>query len=162
MVLERLETIIELLNTAGFKVVKVTTASAIAQPSAPVPPNTVVVQAAAPAPAAPIQRPCTVCGQEAAFSEDLPNGQKKFYCRPHGQQRSAEKAEEAQTTALFGNTGTMYARPKAPGPPPQKTIFQAPPAPPPPAQPATDLLKGQFANGGEPSPPPHNPVLDDD
>ena len=163
MVLERLDSILELLRTAGFKVVKAPVPST-AQ-AAPPPPNTIVVQAnqlAPEAPAKPVQRPCVVCGQEAVLAETLPDGTQKVYCRPHGQARSREKQEEAVAADLFhGNTGTLYTRPKPPGPPAQKTIIQAPPAPPPPAQPATDLLKGQFPNG-EAGPPPHNPIFDND
>jgi len=168
MVLERLETILDLLNAAGFKVVRVTTQSptvaaqpVAAQPS--IPPHVVVVQdRAAPAPPlAAVQRPCTVCGQEAAFSEPMGDGTQKLYCRPHGQARMREKQEEAVANDLFhGQTGTMFVRPPNPNAAtPQKTIIQSAPAPPPPppGQSAADMLKGPFNNGE----PPHNPVLDE-
>ena len=91
-----------------------------------------------------------MCGQEAAFDENMPDGTKKFYCRPHGQHRMREKQEEEATKALMGNEGTMFARPKNPSQPPaQKIVIQAD---------AGDPLKGPFPNGG---PPPHNPVLDE-
>jgi|SRR5215467_424372 len=169
MVLERLETILDLLNAAGFKVVKVTTqsptvaAQPVAAQSSQIPPNTVVVQdRAAPAPPlTAVQRPCAVCGQEAAFSEPMGNGTLKLYCRAHGQARMREKQEEAVANDLFhGNTGTNFQRPQNPNAAKaQKTIIQAPPAPPPPppGQSAADLLKGPFNNGE----PPHNPVLDE-
>jgi hypothetical protein len=155
MVLERLEEILALLRTAGFKIPTVPKA-VVAQvtDSHPVPPNSVIAQAtqglAASAP--PIKNPCSVCGQEAAFDEPMPNGTKKYYCRPHGQQRAREKAEEAQTAALMGSNGTMFARPANPAAAnPQKTIIQAEPP---------DPLKGPFPNGGGGEPPPNN-VLDE-
>jgi len=164
LVIERLDSILELLRSAGFKVTKpVAAQQAPAQPS--IPPNTVVVQdrATAPPPPAPVQRPCIVCGQEAAFAEAMPDGSQKLYCRPHGQARSREKQEEAVANDLFhGNTGTLYARPKNPNPPtPQKVIIQAqpPPPPPPPGQSAADLLKGPY-NGAQPQ--PHNPIFDNE
>ena len=150
MVVERLDTILDLLRAAGFKVVSVSTHKS-APPQTALPPNTVVVSAAPPEPAQ-VKNPCNICGQEAAYDEPMPDGSKKYYCRPHGQARMREKAEDAQTTAVMGSTGTMFARPKNPNaPPPQKTIIQADAAPP-------DLLKGPFPNGAQP--PPNN-VLDD-
>jgi hypothetical protein len=155
MVLERLDTILDLLHAAGFKVAAVHKAPPQLPQTAP-PPNTVVVQASALAPEPPqqIKNPCVVCGQEAAFDEPMPDGTKKFYCRPHGQVRMREKAEEAQTAALMGSTGTMFARPQNPNAKPaQKVIIQAPP----------DPLKGPFPNGQRavPGPPPPNNVLDE-
>jgi hypothetical protein len=161
MVLERLDSILELLDAAGFKVVKIVAQQNKTSPQPP-PSNTVVVQASQLAPEQPpaaIKNPCSICGQEAAFDEPMPDGSKKFYCRPHGQQRMREKQEEAQTSALLnGNTGTMFARPKNPNASqPTKVIIQADPAP--------DPLKGPFPpNGGvrAPGPPPPNNVLGDD
>lgn len=162
MVLERLDSILDLLRAAGFKVVAVTVAK-----SAPVqaaPPNTVVVQASAmPPEEKQIKNPCAVCGQEAAFDEPMPDGTKKYYCKPHGQARMREKAEEQQTAALMGSTGTMFQRPRQAAPPAQKVIIQTPSSP----QPPPDLLKGQFTANGPSAgralgPPPPNAVLDDD
>jgi len=155
MVLERLEEILALLRTAGFKIPTVPKGvAAQVTDSHPVPPNSVIAQAPqSVAASAPIKNPCAVCGQEAAFDEDLPGGGKKYYCRPHGQARSREKQEEAQTAALFGNTGTMFTRPKSPNTVvPQKTIIQAEPP---------DPLKGPFPNGGQAAGPPRNNVLDE-
>lgn len=157
MVLERLDTILDLLHAAGFKALAVHKA-APQLPQATPPPNTVVVQASAlpPEPPKQIKNPCAICGQEAAFDEPMPDGTKKYYCRPHGQARMREKAEDAETTALMGSTGTMFARPQNPNAKPaQKIIIQAPP----------DPLKGPFPNNGLPAaagPPPTNNVLDDD
>lgn len=154
MVVERLDTILDLLRAAGFKVVAVHKAAPQQQMLVTPPPNTVVVQASAVAPEpAQVKNPCAMCGQEAAYDEPMPDGGKKYYCRPHGQARMREKAEDAQTTAVMGSTGTMFARPKNPATPqqPQKTIIQADATP--------DLLKGPFPNGAQP--PPNN-VLDDD
>jgi hypothetical protein len=148
MVLERLDTILDLLRAAGFKVLKATVVVPQATPA-----NTVIVQAGhlAEQPAAPVKNPCSVCGQEASHDEDLPEGKKKFYCRTHAAARAKEKAEEQNTAAIFhGNTGTLFARPQNPNrPAPQKVIIQADPP---------DLLKGPFPNG---APPPNN-VLEDD
>jgi hypothetical protein len=162
MVLERLETILDLLNAAGFKIVKVTTQRPA---SAPLPANTVVVQgSAAPmeqAEMATVKNPCCVCGQESVFGEPMPDGTQKTYCRPHGAARQREKAEEDVAASMFkGGTSTNFQRPKPPpGPPPQRTIIQAPP--PPPMQGQSDPLKGPFPNNGAALEPPHNPVLDD-
>ena len=153
MVLERLDAILDLLRAAGFKSLPVHKSSPL--PQAAPPPNTVVVQASAlaPEPSAPITRPCAVCGQEAAFDEPMPDGTKKYYCRPHGQARMREKAEEAETTKLMGSTGTMYARPMNPNAKPaQKLIIQAP---------AADPLKGPFPPNGPTVGPPPNSVLDE-
>jgi hypothetical protein len=161
MVLERLETILDLLNAAGFKIVSVTTQSPA--PTPPLPANTVVVQAGQiPQPAAaPVKNPCCRCGKEAAFDEPMPDGTRKFYCRPHGIERSREKQEEAASASLFqGQTFTNFQRPVNPAAATaQKTIYQHPPVPPPPppGQSAADLLKGPVANGE----PPHNSVLDE-
>jgi hypothetical protein len=159
MVLERLDAILDLLRAAGFKVVSVT----VGKP-APPPPHTVVVQASALPPEEPkqIKNPCAACGQEAAFDEPMPDGTKKYYCRPHGQARMKEKAEEQQTAALMGSTGTMFQRPKQAAPPAQKVIIQTPPSP----QPQPDPLKGPFPTNGpsagrDTGPPPPNNVLDD-
>jgi hypothetical protein len=152
MVLERLDTILDLLRAAGFKIVKATVTTPAVQ--AVPPPNTVVVQASqlAEQTTAPVKNPCSVCGLEATHSDSLPDGSQKFYCRTHAQQRAKEKAEEQQTASLFhGNTGTMFARPQNPNrPAPPKVIIQADPP---------DLLKGRFPNGAQ---PPPNSVLDDD
>jgi hypothetical protein len=156
LVLERLDSILDLLRAAGFKVVSVTVNKPAPElPHAALPPNTVVVQAStlAPESSKQIKNPCAVCGQEAAFDEPLPDGTKKYYCRPHGQARMKEKAEEQQTAALMGSSGTMFARPTNPNAKPaQKVIIQAPPA---------DPLKGPFPNGQQAGPPPRNPVLDE-
>ena len=172
MVLERLDEILELLQTAGFKVSAKTVpaeprAAPVQATAGSIPPNTIVVQAgqlAPGAPAQPVQRPCVVCGQEAVLAETLPDGTQKVYCRPHGQARSREKQEEAVAADLFhGNTGTLYTRPKPTGPPPQKTIIQAPPMPAPAMASNTpaDPLKGPFSNGPSLT-PPHNPIFDAD
>lgn len=157
MVLERLEEILALLRTAGFKIPTVPKGvAAQVTDSHPVPPNSVIAQAPqSVAASAPIKNPCAICGQEAAFDEDLPGGGKKYYCRPHAQARAREKQEEAQTAALFGgNTGTMFPRPQRPttAPPPQKMVIQADPP---------DPLKGPFPNGGQAAGPPRNNVLDE-
>jgi len=149
MVLERLDSIMELLQTAGFKVQVQRTVPPV--PAVP-PPNTTIVpasQLAAPAPQAAVKNPCAMCGQEAAYDENMPDGTKKYYCRPHGQQRMREKQEEAEAAKLFqGSTGTMFARPTNPNaPPPKKIIIQADPNP-----------SGTFNPNG--APPPNN-VLDD-
>jgi len=151
MVVERLDTILDLLRAAGFKAKLSDTIPPRGQSTAP-PPNTIIMQAPPAAQPAPVKNPCVMCGQEAAFAEDLPDGSKKFYCRPHAQERSKAKQEEAQTSALFGNTGTMFTRPAPKGPPPTKTIIQADP----------DPLKGPFPPNGGTTGPPHNSVLDDD
>jgi len=151
MVLERLDIILELLHTAGFKVVKTTVAAPPASASTS-PPGTVIMQASQlqAGTAVPVKNPCSMCGQEAAFDENMPDGTKKFYCRPHGQHRMREKQEEEATKALMGNEGTMFARPKNPNQPPaQKIVIQAD---------AADPLKGPFPNGGA---PPPNHVLDE-
>lgn len=160
MILERMDSMLDLLRAAGFKLPAQRAVAAPLPQQAP--PNTVIVQAGAlppEQPPAPIKNPCSVCGQEAQFSEPMPDGTKKFFCRPHGQARAREKAEEAQTANMFGSTGTMYTRPKPTGPPAQKMIIQADPSPPPPPN---DPLKGPFPSerslGG---PPPPNPVLDE-
>src|SRR5215472_14478738 len=150
MVLERLDEILSLLRTAGFKVqrtVPTVPRAASVQGQIPISPNTVIVQDIAPVPApVKVKNPCSVCGQEAAFDENMPDGSKKYYCRPHAQQRAREKAEEAQTASLMGNTGTTFARAQNPNAPtPQKTIIQT----------AADPLKGPFPNGGG-APPPNN------
>jgi hypothetical protein len=159
LVLERLDAILELLEAAGIKVNKTVPRQAQlppmigAQGAPSLPPNTVVMQASqlpSEQPAAPVKNPCSICGQEAAFDEPMPDGTRKFYCRPHGQARMKEKAEDQQTAALMGSTGTMFARAQKPNAPPaQKVIIQA-------DQP--DMLKGPFPNGGG---PPSNNVLDD-
>lgn len=158
MVLERLDSILDLLRAAGFKAVAVHKAAPQLPQAAP-PPNTVVVQASAlpPEPPKQIKNPCAICGQEAAFDEPMPDGTKKYYCRPHGQARMREKAEDAETAALMGSTGTLYARPQNPNAKPaQKIIIQAP----------ADPLKGPFPNSAPEraaanGPPPNN-VLNDD
>ncbi|HKD45413.1 MAG TPA: hypothetical protein VKD24_07120 [Candidatus Angelobacter sp.] len=156
MVLERLDSIMELLQTAGFKVqrpVPPPPNPAVVAPFVPtVPPNTTIVpanQLAAPAAQTPVKNPCAMCGQEAAYDENMPDGTKKYYCRPHGQQRMREKQEEAEAAKLFqGSTGTMFTRPTNPNaPPPKKIIIQADPNP-----------SGTFNPNG--APPPNN-VLDD-
>jgi|SRR5262245_7919272 len=146
MVVERLDEIMALLHEAGFKLGRKLMAAQLASP----PPNTVVVQPAqlTDQSAGPVKNPCSLCGQEATHDENLPDGKKKFYCRTHAQARAREKAEEQQTVALMGSSGTLYQRPTNPNaPPPQKTIIQAP----------ADPLKGPFTNGE----PPQNNVLDD-
>jgi len=149
MVLERLDSIMELLQTAGFKVQRPVPPPAVAAPI--IPPNTTIVPARQLAPEVPqaVKNPCAMCGQEAAYDENMPDGTKKYYCRPHGQQRMREKQEEAEAAKLFqGSTGTMFTRPTNPNaPPPKKIIIQADPNP-----------SGTFNPNG--APPPNN-VLDD-
>ena len=150
MVCERLDQILDLLRAAGFKARALKPQQPLPQAA---PPHTTIVQASQLAPEAPpaaVKNPCYECGREAAFDEDMPDGSKKYYCRPHGQARAKAKAEENQTNALFGNSGTMFARPQNPAAKPaQKMIIQA----------DADPLKGPFPNGIQ---PPTNPVLDDD
>lgn len=146
MVLERLDAIVDLLRSAGFKVAVPARPAAQVVSNQPAP---VVVQDAAP-PAAPVKQPCALCGKEAVFDEVLQDGTRKYYCRPHGEQRAREKREEQQTSALMGQP-TMFARPVNKNQPtaPKMIIHPAP---------QEDLLKGQFANNG----PPANNVLGDD
>lgn len=142
MVLERLEEIIDLLRSAGFKVErprKVVMPNANRESRPPVQPDI----APPPPPVAQVKNPCALCGREAFGTEDTPSG-KKFLCKPHFEQRHREKAEEAETVKLMGSSGTMFQRPA----PPQavnKTIINH-----------VDPLKGP-TNGS----PPVNSVLDE-
>lgn len=133
MVIERLDEILELLRSAGFKLERPRKESRFSEPRpAPI--------AAPVTPAPQVKNPCAQCGREAFGTEDMPDGSKKYLCRPHFQQRSKEKAEEAETVKLMGSTGTMFTRPQAPTAP--KQIINHGPV---------DPLKG----------PPANSVLDE-
>ena len=135
MAVERLDEIVALLHSAGFRVVKSAPHPIIATQFAPAAPLAGVQ--AAPLPSV-IKNPCKLCGQEGAFAEDMPDGTKRILCRPCGQKRAKEKAEENQTKSLMGSEGTMFARPSNPNAhPAAKMIIQH----------SDDLLKGQFANG---------------
>ena len=135
MAVERLDEIVALLHSAGFRVVKSAPHPTIATQFAPAAPIAGVQ--AAPLPSV-IKNPCKLCGQEGAFAEDMPDGTKRILCRPCGQKRAKEKAEENQTKSLMGSEGTMFARPSNPNAhPAAKMIIQH----------SDDLLKGQFANG---------------
>ena len=135
MAVERLDEIVALLHSAGFRVVKSAPHPIIATQFAPAAPLAGVQ--AAPLPSV-IKNPCKLCGQEGAFAEDMPDGNKRILCAVHGRQRAKEKAEENETKSLMGNEGTMFARPKNPNAPAaSKMVIQH----------SDDLLKGQFSNG---------------
>lgn len=146
MVAGQLQEVIDLLKSEGFA------APAVVQPPRPVsipPVNATVIQEAqlAAAPAPQIKNPCAVCGQEAMGTESLPDGSKKFLCRPHYQARLAQKQEEETTKQLLGSEGTLYTRPQQPQAPVKKILIQH-----------SDPLLGN----GAPAPPANNILADSD
>lgn len=150
MVAQLMQEAVDLMKNEGF------TAPAVVQP--PYVGAAVVKEASLVAPPAPlITNPCANCGQEAAGTEDMPDGSKKYLCAAHYRARIAEKQQEQTTKNLMGSEGTLYQRPRVvqPAQPVKKIVIHSGPDPllgnSPPDPPSIQ------ANG----PPPPNRVLDE-
>lgn len=144
LVAEKLDEISELLRANGFKL----PSRRVALPGGVTVVREQEIPTAAPVSAV-VKNPCALCGKEAVGTEDLPNGQKKYLCRPHFQQRMKEKQEEAAAQQLLGRTGTNFQRTKPPAAPVDKILIQADGGP-------VDPLKGAI----DTAEPPLNNVLE--
>lgn len=146
MVAGLMQEAVDLMRNEGFTAGERNIERAVTTVTPQPPQGVTVVTEAQLAPAPQIKNPCAMCGQEAVGTEDLPNGQKKYLCRPHYRARLAEKQEEQTTKALMGSEGTLFQRPQLPAAPVKKIIIQA------------DPLLGN----GAPAPPPNNILADSD